>query len=148
MNSPTNRFNAAFHHADEQLRTTLAKVTEITEALASAEEQGRQAQEESDRRFAESARSGDFGDDWQRVQRRIDAHQTSLEDVFSGRDTSPAAQALLAASQKRFATTRKQRQEANTDEDPLTEIDTMREELRIKIARIAQANDSQGERHG
>jgi hypothetical protein len=40
---------------------------------------------------AEAARSGDLGRDWQDVQRRIDAGQTSLEAVFGGIDLTPAA---------------------------------------------------------
>jgi hypothetical protein len=40
---------------------------------------------------AEAARSGELGRDWQDVQRRIDAGQTSLAAVFGGEDDSPDA---------------------------------------------------------
>ena len=46
---------------------------------------------ERDERRAAAARAGQLGADWRAVQRRIDAGQTSLAEVFGGGDESPAA---------------------------------------------------------
>lgn len=53
---------------------------------------------DSDRERAAAARDGRMGPDWQRVQRRIDAGETTVLDVFSGRDESPEAQRLREMS--------------------------------------------------
>jgi hypothetical protein len=53
----------------------------------------RVAQEDAPREAqrAEAARSGDLGRDWRDVQRRIDAGQTSVAELFGGEDVSSAA---------------------------------------------------------
>jgi len=66
-------------------------------------EQSQREDAERDEQRAEAARSGELGRDWQDVQRRIDAGQTTLLDVFSGRDDSPAAIRLLSQSQANLA---------------------------------------------
>ena len=53
---------------------------------------------ERDERRAAAARSGTLGSDWQEVQRRIDSGQTSLAEVFSGADGTPAALRLRVQS--------------------------------------------------
>jgi hypothetical protein len=40
---------------------------------------------------AEAARNGELGPDWQTVQRRIDAGETTLAAVLGGSDETPAA---------------------------------------------------------
>lgn len=49
--------------------------------------------ESSERRAAraEAARDGAFGQDARRLQERIDAGETTMEDVVSGRDHQPSA---------------------------------------------------------
>jgi len=71
--------------------------------IAGLERDAQQAERElaeSQERRAEEARKGALGADWQAVQRRIDAGQTTLADVFTGRDDSPAATRLLRQSQE------------------------------------------------
>jgi hypothetical protein len=53
---------------------------------------------DSDRERASAARDGRMGPEWQRVQRRIDAGETTVLDVFSGRDESPEAVRLRELS--------------------------------------------------
>ncbi len=53
---------------------------------------------ERDAERAEAARGGRLGPDWQAVQRRIDAGQTTLHRVFGGEDDSPAAVRLRERS--------------------------------------------------
>ncbi len=62
----------------------------LAETQRDAERVARQDAPREEQR-AEAARSGDLGRDWQDVQRRIDAGQTSLEAVFGGIDLTPAA---------------------------------------------------------
>jgi hypothetical protein len=52
--------------------------------------------------YEERVRRGDLGPQWQTMQRRIDAGETSLEALFTGKDESPLAQAMLATSRKRL----------------------------------------------
>jgi hypothetical protein len=81
---------------EEQLISQLEGMIAGLDQLA---EQSRREDAERDEQRAEAARSGQLGRDWQDVQRRIDAGATTLLDVFSGRDESPAAARLLAQSQ-------------------------------------------------
>jgi hypothetical protein len=69
----------------------------IAETDRDAERVARQ-DAERDQRRAEAARSGALGPDWQEVQRRLDAGETTLEDVFGGTDTTPAAVRLREQS--------------------------------------------------
>jgi hypothetical protein len=69
-----------------------------------------------------AARRGELGRDWQEVQARIDAGQTSLTQVFSGADGSPAAGRLRQQSRATI--------EAMVLPDDLSEeIAALREEL-------------------
>ena len=46
---------------------------------------------ERDEERAAAARAGRLGPDWRAVQRRIDAAETSLAEVFGGSDQTPSA---------------------------------------------------------
>jgi hypothetical protein len=50
--------------------------------------------------MAGRARRGELGPEWQRLQQRIDLDQTTLDDVFSGRDDSADALAIAALSRR------------------------------------------------
>ena len=54
--------------------------------------------------LAEAARRGDLGPDWRRVQQRVDRGETTLADVFGGRDSSPEAAALVSRSREQLTT--------------------------------------------
>lgn len=53
---------------------------------------------------ATAARRGELGPDWQSVQSRIDAGDTTLTAVFGGEDTSPAAVRLREQSRATIET--------------------------------------------
>ena len=75
------------------------------------------------RKHAEAARRGELGDDWAKVQERIDNGETTLRDVFSGEDTSDAAASLRQTAQRNIRKAMQQaRQDAedNDEEDPFT----------------------------
>jgi hypothetical protein len=77
------------------------------------------------RKHAEAARRGELGDDWAKVQERIDNGETTLRDVFSGEDTSDAAASLRQTAQRNIRKAMQQaRQDAedNDEEDPFTAI--------------------------
>jgi hypothetical protein len=70
----------------------------IAETRRDAERVARQdAPREAER--AQAARRGELGSDWQSVQRRVDAGETTLAEVFGGTDHSPAAVRLRGRSQ-------------------------------------------------
>jgi hypothetical protein len=71
---------------------------------------------------ASAARRGELGRDWQDVQARIDAGQTTLAEVFSGADGSPAAARLRHQSRATIEAT-------ELPDDLAEEIAEMREEL-------------------
>ena len=85
---------------EEQL---IAQLEGMIAGLDQVAEQTRREDAERDEQRAEAARTGQLGRDWQDVQRRVDDGQTTLLDVFSGRDESPAAIRLLARSQANLA---------------------------------------------
>jgi hypothetical protein len=65
--------------------------------------QTRQEDAESAQQRADAARRGELGPDWQDVQRRIDAGETSLRDVFGGTDETPAAVRLRGEAQRNLS---------------------------------------------
>lgn len=77
------------------------------------------------RKHAEAARRGELGDDWAKIQERIDNGETTLRDVFSGEDTSDAAASLRQTAQRNIRKAMQQaRQDAedNDEEDPFTAL--------------------------
>lgn len=58
---------------------------------------------ERDAQRAEAARRGELGPDWQEVQRRVDAGETTLRDVFGGTDDSPAAVRLRGEADRNLS---------------------------------------------
>lgn len=77
------------------------------------------------RKHAEAARRGELGDDWTKIQERIDNGETTLRDVFSGEDTSDAAASLRQTAQRNIRKAMQQaRQDAedNDEDDPFTTL--------------------------
>jgi hypothetical protein len=62
--------------------------------------QTQQEDAEREEQRAEAARRGELGPDWQEVQRRIDAGETTLRDIFGGADETPAAVRLREQSRR------------------------------------------------
>jgi hypothetical protein len=99
----------------------------IAETQRDAERVARQ-DAERDQRREEAARSGALGPDWQEVQRRVDAGDTTLQDVFGGTDTTPAALRLREQSRARIEATAAElplelREEAEAAEHDLDRIE-------------------------
>jgi len=69
-----------------------------------------------------AARRGELGRDWRDVQARIDAGRTTLTDVFSGADASPAAVRLRQQSRATI-------DDMELPDDLAEELAALREEL-------------------
>ena len=65
--------------------------------IAGIERAARESRRELDQALSDragAARRGELGRDWQEIQQRVDAGQSSVRDVFTGKDESPAAHRL------------------------------------------------------
>jgi hypothetical protein len=71
---------------------------------------------------ASAARRGELGPDWREVQARIDAGRTTLAEVFSGADATPAAVRLRERSRATI-------EAMELPDDLAEEIAALREEL-------------------
>ncbi|RAX22944.1 MULTISPECIES: hypothetical protein [unclassified Actinomyces] len=91
-------------------------------------EQERFDQQEEER--ARMARSGELGEDWRRIQNRIDAGQTTVMDVLSGADRSPEARRLREQAERNMRSLRSQwreQQRSGRGDTPLDQMDEIRD---------------------
>lgn len=108
-----------FHRIEELMRS----LRDVSDSITRERQQDERDNAEHRRERAEAARNGELGEDWKKIQERIDKGETTLSDVFSGKDTSEAADALRQTAQQNIARAMQQaRQEAeeNDEEDPFT----------------------------
>lgn len=106
----------------------------IAGILAQVERIGREVENrhrEQDAQRQERARRGELGRDWQTLQRRIDAGETSLEAAFAGDEASPEARALRAASRSRLATLAADEERPDTLTDALADLTTDRSRFEL-----------------
>ena len=84
------------------------------------------SEEETDWReeWADSARHGDYGDDWKIVQRRIDREETTLDAVLLGEDQSPEARRIRETSKENLSSL-----EESLDDEDKDQLDSLRDEL-------------------
>lgn len=82
----------------------LARLQSSISSLESMVADAKQELEQSQADRAQDARSGALGKDWQAIQKRIDSGETTLADVFNGRDGSPEAGRLVQLSRDNLAT--------------------------------------------
>ena len=93
----------------------------LAETRRDAERVAREDAAHEDAR-AEAARRGELGRDWQEVQARVDAGQTSLTAVFGGADGSAAARRLVDRSRAAMGS-------LELPADLVEQLDTLRGEL-------------------
>lgn len=108
-----------FNRIEELMRS----LRDVSDSITRERQQDERDNAEHRRERAEAARNGELGEDWKKIQERIDKGETTLSDVFSGKDTSEAADALRQTAQQNIARAMQQaRQEAeeNDEEDPFT----------------------------
>lgn len=126
---------AELRAATDEVRTTATSIAAERETLA------REVAETEDRRTA-AARRGELGEDWRRLQARIDVGQTSLAAVLTGEDTSPEALRIADATSDRLVgLTHEARTWIETsDEDPYAELDRSAAVVQESLRRIAELN--------
>ncbi|MGL5867023.1 MAG: hypothetical protein ACRCYX_14365 [Dermatophilaceae bacterium] len=120
--------------ADHALSEHRAAMAEIGDLIGEISDLGRQYADEldefreqmaaRDEERAEQARDGLLGADWQRIQRRIDLGQTSLDAVLRGEDTSAEAHELrrTAAENSRTIAEIQEAEPDDPDDDDTGEI--------------------------
>jgi hypothetical protein len=113
---------------------------EMTSQLADRAAKAQEAQQA----HARAARAGDLGPDWRTIQARIDMGQTSLTDVFTGVDTSAAAQALRAAAHQNLRgirtawTEQDDADEKDESPSPAAQVSAMSAESQAHLNALAQ----------
>lgn len=109
----------------------LARLEALIGTLEREERASRRELEDSERERGAAAREGRMGPEWQAVQRRIDAGETTLLDVFSGRDESPQARQLRELSAANLRSLRDEMPESLADEvdDSDEAFDRMRDHV-------------------
>jgi len=78
-------------------------IAQMREIMAQVEQDEREQAPRTQARLnqiADAARAGDLGTDWRRTQQRVDRGETTLQDVFAGRDDSPEGAALSARARE------------------------------------------------
>ena len=123
----------------ERLEEIRRSIAAKSEALKKTIEADREADRESTEKREEAARRGELGEDWRKIQERIDSGETTLRDVFSGKDTSDAAAALRQTAQRNITKSiEKTRQAAGDAEDPHSVLQEELAEIREENERRAR----------
>ena len=112
--------------ADPSLDDIYALIDSLQEMTDSLHQEFEDSEEETDWRdeWAESARHGDYGDDWKIVQRRIDREETTLDAVLLGDDQSPEARRIRETSEENLSSL-----EEGFDDEDKDQLDSLRDEL-------------------
>lgn len=118
----------------------------LEEILRSMEDFCREDEEATRRRASndaeterreEAARRGELGEDWKKIQERIDKGETTLSDVFSGKDNSDEAAALRFTARTNISKAmQRARKDTPEDEDPFDfqeELTTLQESIAQRI---------------
>lgn len=128
MDSPLDELNA--------LLESLASMTDqIDKELQDLDEDGPEDWQDE---WAASARRGEYGDDWQIVQRRIDREETTLDDVLTGGDNSREAQNIRNTSRERMEELAEQWQDDGNIQAGQDELTEMAHDLQVRIENLAQ----------
>lgn len=128
MDSPLDELNA--------LLESLALMTDqIDKELQELDEDGPEDWQDE---WAASARRGEYGDDWQIVQRRIDREETTLDDVLTGGDNSREAQNIRNTSRERMEELTEQWQDDEDIQAGQDELTEMAHDLQVRIENLTQ----------
>lgn len=129
--------------AGRQFPQLASMFEELREVMAELERDNQEAEarsvraDQADEERAERARSGELGPEWQRIQRRIDEGETSLEDVFTGGDASSDAVELRQMATRNLGRLHEQwAKEAEEDpdaENPLMRLQSARLEQEARV---------------
>lgn len=121
----------------DQPLSPVARIAMITSQFEALQKETAPQRAEHQAKQAEAARSGDLGPEWRKLQQRIDMKQTTLEDVFSGKDESPEARVLLTKSQRTLAEVGEHLADEQEEEselgDPVAELRQMSEAFTARV---------------
>ncbi len=120
----TEEYGAGADPALDDIYALIDSLQEMTDSLHQEFEDD--SEEEADWReeWADSARHGDYGDDWKIVQRRIDREETTLDAVLLGEDQSPEARRIRETSKENLSSL-----EESLDDEDKDQLDSLRDEL-------------------
>ena len=123
--SETERMaQAAISEVREALAELHASVEEVRAMTNREADELRELREELARRDeerADAARRGQLGPEWQRLQRRIDLGETSVQAILTGQDDSADADLLRATAMANTRTVAVMQEDELDDEDPTNE---------------------------
>lgn len=74
--------------------------------------------------MSDKARSGELGPEWQRLQRRVDLDETSLDKVFSGEDGSSEAEYVRSVAEEKATKILELQVEPEREEDHQLNLST------------------------
>lgn len=108
-----------------RIEELMRSLRDVSESITRERQQDERDNAEHRQERAEAARNGELGADWKEIQERIDKGETTLSDVFSGKDTSEAADALRQTAQQNIARAMRQARaeaEEQDEEDPFAAL--------------------------
>jgi hypothetical protein len=147
MSIPDSQINEAIR---ARMSERIDRLQEISQQVEAQNTQLEQQLSLDMQAHAKAARNGELGTDWQLVQQRIDMHQTSFEDVFSGEDDSPQAQRIRQQSQNGISRMReeiKSEDQENPDDvtvDRFAEISELQSHMKARAEEIRALIESRG----
>ena len=136
MAGPTE---ADFERLRARLEASLSTISDTVVSFQAAQREYAASDAEAEEKRAKAARAGELGADWQKVQQRIDLKETTLSDVFTGRDDSPEARALLATARTTITEVSKEldrEAELDPEETPIEEVQRMQAEFEARMAQL------------
>ncbi|CAN5382677.1 hypothetical protein BH11ACT5_BH11ACT5_23580 [soil metagenome] len=128
-----------FERLRERLESSLSAISGTVASFQEEQRKFAESDAEAEEKRAKAARSGELGADWQKVQQRIDLKTTTLADVFTGKDESPEARALLGAARAKIAEVSQEfdrEAEDSEEETPIEEVQRMQAEFQARMAEL------------
>lgn len=128
-----------FERLRERLESSLSAISGTVASFQEEQRKFAESDAEAEEKRAKAARSGELGADWQKVQQRIDLKTTTLADVFTGRDDSPEARALLGAARAKITEVSQEldrEAEGSEEETPIEEVQRMQAEFQSRMAEL------------
>ncbi len=85
------RLRAALANANKETADAVSSLRSMTASIRKEHEEFKKERDKRSAAREKAAREGELGPDMQRLQQRVDLHQTSWDDVLEGRDEHPSA---------------------------------------------------------
>lgn len=112
-----------------RIEELMRSLRDVSESITRERQQDERDNAEHRQERAEAARNGELGADWKEIQERIDKGETTLSDIFSGKDTSEAADALRQTAQQNIARAMRQAREEAEEQDEEDPFAALQESL-------------------